>query len=642
MMGAVDDATARTGHGRFRAKAVERDLLTSQPLLGLAATVVAWSLVLLGLVRLPWLIPASSPRFPAWLDWILAGLVALAGVFWAFSLHGAVDPDWIPQGQDSWDYLNNTLGYLEPGYRGGSDFYAPLYPAVSALLAALFPIPPHECALGVTVVATGLLPMACYLFVREMAPRVVALAAAFLVPSQASVVEFVASPSAYPLTTLLVVLSLTTVIRFVWADGNRWVHGLYCGLSLALLATSSWSTLPLLLSALVAIVLVTASRAHRMRWRTFAVGGAVFVPLLCAWVLIGHTPIEPAPLETAIHMSVEDSYRLFVETAQQSPPKGRVQPPVAAGWSLEPDERVQDCGWWRPGRWDSFGHLHQVLAYLVLPKRYPAYEEQFRANSRDLTERFVKARTGIELNVLLVLTALAFLGAGYRRKGPRLFAVAITVLLGLAWLVAPVFGVMSTVPWPRYAHTFLCCAPSLAIACCALPFRLSHRRNSLWAELAWLPLIFVVVWLAYGPSAPAFWERAERSEDLVRRDHSFSSVRQVVTLARQLEAGDQVVDIAVSGSHATLAIYRGAASAELVELMGGADGGRVQPVVGGWSSGRRYLVLECAWRPLFDAPRETRVLIEALAGSSRFTPLDSCVYEDLQPESELLIETTWP
>ncbi len=599
-----------------------------RPLAVLTGTTAASALALLTLC---WLLHRrwrGAGAFPPWADLALAASVAVAGLAWAFGLQQSINPEWVPQGPDAWDYLNHTLSFLLPEYRFGSPFYAPLYPALAASWSGISGSTPHQAAIAVPLVATGLLPLASYLLLRELGPRVVALLGAWLVTLQPMTIHFLGTPSVYPVATLVTLLSVAALLRLLWAEQRRvgWALALGCGLGL-LLATA-WSGLTAILAALGIAGVSLLLEARQNRRRAALAAGSLLAPLVLSWLLLGQAPVPAAPLETAIHVSVEDHYWHFCEEAGLPHPQERVQPHPLVGWRAE--GRQHPVGWWRPGRFSSLPRLPQVLAYLVLPKSVPAHAEQFRAYLRAEAAAFLELRVGLTLAVALVLPALAFLGAGGSRW--RLAPWLLTAAAGFAFITAPLLGLLHSAPTPRYAHLFLCVGPSLLLVAAALPWRLRPATGR-FGTLLWILPGLVLAWLLAGKGPVDFAARGAKEQRYVRLTMQEAGIRGLVRMARDLEPRDQVVDLTgAGGAHAPVAVTWGRADTVLAEVTVGASGPSLLRPLPGWPHGRRFLVLDCVWdvaRAVGEHP-QGRLVLRA-RGEEHAVEVEHCVLQDLQP-----------
>lgn len=587
------------------------------------------------LVGWSWLRPREAGvGEPPWLQPAILVLLAAGGVAWALWLRSSLNPEWLPVGQDAWDFLSYPLSYLDPELGSRTDTRHPLAPWLAVRLYQLSGLGLHQAVLLITVVATGLLPLVVYLLVRPLAPWPVALVGALLATLQPLVIGYATQPSVYPFAAVLRLACLALVLALARVRGPTWPAALALGAVLGALMGTVLSSLPtLLVCGGAAVGLVGWRVAWQRRWWDLTALPALLLPIVAAWILLAPTAHERSCLEGSTHAVAMQEYRSFMWEHGHEVPEPGLQPPDGVGWSLE--DRLHDWGWWKVGSPDALTRLPQIARYFTGSTRAPAQARAFGEHLAGAATEMVRQETGAAVVPLVVLVILAFAGftrgSGRHRWLPWLLAV----LAGVACLLPPVKSAFELAPRPRYLYELVACTPALLLAGVVAPLRLLRKRG--WAAPAWpwlllVPAVAAAWWFGGYDALPA---RAQARLQDERNQRATHPLRQVAALAEGLQPGDRVVDLAESCAHGPAAMLWHRA-----EVVGGpvlrlpSHGAALAALEPG---ARRFFVLDCAWIPEISYEPERDAVVKALSGSPRIRRHTRCILEDREPERPLVL-----
>jgi hypothetical protein len=525
----------------------------------------------------------TRPISTLWADLLTVVLLAAAGLTIVSAVHHAMDPRWLPMGQDWREFVLLALDIQSGGAHLPVPQRYPFYPWLAVQLAQLQGLPVHQGLMQLSLLCAGLMPAALYTWGVQLTRRPVAVTGALLSLFIPTIIAILGPPTDYLMHALIhtAVLSAGTAALL---RGGPWRFTGW-GLSLAALMAVTMKSLPVLLMAaplgLLGLLLAARRRPRRAAWS--AIG--LVLPGLLIWQL--YSGIQRWVLEA--YTLDYNVYRTQVVVALSH---GRTTVfPDDLGWHHSDEKRM---GYWGVGRPQAWQNLPKTLQFLT---RGPAENLP-----RDL--RYQSAVQGLAKAVRLPSPAWLGLGLlGILAVGSRGRVRRTGRLLGLAWvggmMGAHLLGLSSTLYIARYALVLLVPLPLLLLGGGAwllerlLPAALRpHDRP--W----WLLLISTGLVVGLSPQAPGIQQMMDKAtpeagELSLDVHESFWDWRD------SLQPTDQVVDLT---ENLILADLVATHTRRVITVKTETTDVRLRP----HREGRRYLVLpgclrmgtpERVWRP---------------------------------------------
>lgn len=526
---------------------------------------------------------------------IAGGLVVAAAVVFVRA-HAAINPDWVPRGQDNQDYLAcvSSLRWSEPELWSRARY--PFYPAVVAGLGAGLGVPVARVAMGVALACSALVPAAAYALGRACAPRPVALAGALLTFNLYSHRWMVGMPTDYPLAAAVCALALASVVVAVREGGAT-----RAGLAGAVLAADLLITPKSLPMLVLGVAALAASATLRREPRALLAAG---LPLAAAWMAFARLGRPIFSLEWNV-LAVQRAEGWYDAAAFP-----------AVGWG--PDSPPDHAGYWVPGTTRALAHLPDVARFLL----HPPVRVMSAAERLDVFVPRLSAELSLTgLSGLLALALVGALGAG--RGSTRAFGAVAAGFAGAA-VAAHLWGLSSAPYTERYALPMAVTVPGLMLAAAALPVRSEGARS--WAAFA--PLLLAVAWVL-GPSPGAFGARAMTTVTERWVHGKPPPIAAIRTLDSALQPGDAVVD-ATDTRLVRALLDRQPVSVTLAPTQPQPAGLALQ--FGADAAPHRYLVLDCVNQGELDPASPLARLQADLDADPRFARLDTCIYADQQPD----------
>ncbi len=557
---------------------------------------------------------AVRPALRRSVELLLPALILAWGLALALRVQGTANPQGLPIANDLHEYLGFVVHWLDPELGYVPPFRYPLWAWLAARTAQGAELAPYAAAMGLGLVAAGLLPVALYALARQLAPAGVAFAAALLVGTLPAFQHQMGAPSDYMLSTTLGVLALASA---AWAllRGGWLPHGA-AGLTLALNMACSYRAFTTTVLALALLALGLAWRAWKERPTVLLHGLAVAIPLVAMWWIYGHYH-HAVSLETAVMV-------VHQHMAQhRGASVGWLDYPIS-GAALEPTG-----GSWVVGQPGALRGLPWTLAFLLDASRVGG---RFGLDWAQLVPYLRHALSWSWLGwlVLAVPAGLAA-GAWTRRPGNKLphvlAAVLVLAVTGLA------LGSLRSLPQAyRYFLPSLVLLPTLALCGAAALLRPATPRARA-APLLGLPVALLAAVLV-APTLPlgqAMSGAAMAHHYSVPQDTPPSNRRgsqAMLALANIVGPDDQVVDL-------THARFSTAFMLDRVELL---HTPLRTDAPSPWAlelppraEGRRFLFDVCFGN--MDAPMQPvrEQLMTALEADPRWERWGPCAFQDLEP-----------
>jgi hypothetical protein len=566
--------------------------------------------------RLPEAQLAVRSRLRLTVELALPAVLVAWGLLQAFRVQATGNPQGLPLANDLHEYLGFVVHWIEPRLGYVPPFRYPLWAWLAARVATGAQIAPYAAAMGLSLVAAGLLPLALYTLARQLAPAGVAFAAAMLVGAMPAWLHQVGAPSDYMLGTTLATFALATT---AWAllRGGWLAHGA-AGVCLALSMACSYRAFTTTLLALAVLGLALAWRAWKERPSVLLQGLAVLAPLAVLWWVYGHfrgaVSLETAVMVVHQHMA---QHRGATLGWLDYPISGPTMERTGGSWIVGQPGALRGLPWTVAFLWDAAGvggRLGKSWTQLT------PYLRHFLALARPLW---------------LILGLPACLAAGAwsaRRPGwpPRLLAVlliATTAALGLASL-------KSLPAAYRYALQALALLPTLTLCGAAALLRPALPRAQA-APMMGLPVALLALLLTT-PGSGLPLARAMDGAELITHNtpppdeprSNRAGFRALLGLAALVSPGDQVVDLSHAGFAATALLGR-------VDLqprpLRGEPGQPWRLYLQPHQGGKRFIFDACFGN--MDPPMQPvhDQLWQRIDGDPRFERWGPCAVEDTRP-----------
>lgn len=537
-------------------------------------------------------------------------LLAGAGMAIVSGLHTAMDPRWLPMGQDWREFILLALDIQSGGAHLPVPQRYPFYPWLAIQLAHAQGLPLYLGLMQLSLISAGLVPAALYTLGVQLTRRPVAITGAVLSLFIPTVVAILGPPTDYLLHGLIHVLCLSAGTAAL-LRGGRW-RFLGWGLSLGLLMAVTMKSLPVLLIAaplaLVALGLSLKRAPRRTGWSALA----MVLPGLLIWQIYAGQKrwvLEAYTLDYNVYRTQVVVARSFGRTTQM---------PTDLGWHPTDEKRM---GYWGVGRAGAWQNLPRTLRFLA---RGPA-------QNLPRALRFQSAAEGLARAVRLphpgwlVLALFGILAVGSRGQPPRMGrALALVWVAGMT--AAHLMGLMSTLYIPRYALVLLLPLPLLLLGGGAwvlerlVPTHQRHHDRP-W----WLLLVGTAVAIGLGKTAPGAMEMVSKSTPEAN-ELSLNVHEPFWNWRDGLTPQDEVVDLTENLIISDLVQGTGA---RVITVKSETTDIRLRP----HGSGRRFLVLpgclnmgtsERVWSPHDSAP-------------DRLAPIWTHLVEDTAPDTPLRV-----
>jgi len=578
-------------------------------------------------VVLRWWAPRLWAPSATRVDVLLTGLLVVAGCGYAFWLHQAINPSWLPFGEDWWDFVNRVgelraLGGDEHAACSSPNRYL-LFPTLGLLASSVAGTVVTGC-IAVSVTVAGLIPAALYLLGRQLAPAPWALAGAITALHCPALLDNLGPPSDYLLMALLLILCLAAGLAAVRRGGaarfGAW------GVCLALLLGCSPQSLITLLWMVPAAGVALALHHRgplRDGWRPVL---ALTAPLVAMWLAYAVVPVEVAPLEGIVQRvqqemgAVVERDRAFAAEGGTVTPAGDDEPAAEPGLAE---------GSWRPGRLGALWGLPRTVKTLASLSGSPVPMET-RAS---ILARGIRAQLPFPAWSLgLALFALVGVATGQRgeQRARRWFAAMVCVGLLLAFVGSQLTGLAGTI-WlaetnaaktfpSRYAAPLLLVLPCLILAGAGWAVTRLAPAEARGRGLAGLPLLtYLVLFMALASGGWSVADTLDRARQRAesRAENVGPGWRAVLT---PLGAGRDVELVNFANVCEIRALFHrsqqlGAAAAPMVELAP--------------SSGERLVVQPCVFSQVARPP------LWMPASPERLEELGPCVHLDREPDRPL-------
>ena len=469
----------------------------------------------------------SRPVTPLGKDLLTVGLLAVAGIAVVNAIHMAMDPRWLPMGQDWREFVLLALDIQSGGAYLPVPQRYPLYPWLAVQLSEAQGLPLHLGLMQLSLLSTGLIPAALYTLGIQLCRRPVAVTGALLSLAIPTIIAILGPPTDYLLHGLIHVLCLSAGTAAL-LRGGPWRYTGW-GLSLAALMAVTMKSLPVLLMAaplaLVGLGLSMRKDVKRTGW--CALG--LVLPGLLLWQLY-------AGVDRWVQEAYTLDYNVYRTQVVVARSHGRTTTfPADLGWHPTDEKQM---GYWGVGRKDAWTNLPKTLQFLL---RGPSHNLPQDLRFQSATQGLAKALR-LSSPAWLGLAVLGIVAVGRRGK-----VELMARLLGLGWvtgmMAAHFLGVMSTLYIARYALVVLLPLPLLLLGGAAWMLELlipKHRRDH--DRPWWLLLVATGLAIGLSPQAPGMAqmlkkETPEAMELSLNVHEAFWDWRDSLT------AEDQVIDL---------------------------------------------------------------------------------------------------
>ena len=544
-------------------------------------------------------------------DLLTVVLLALAGITIVSAVHHAMDPRWLPVGQDWREFVLLALDIQSGGAHLPVPQRYPFYAWLAVQLAELQGLAVHQGLMQLSLLCAGLMPAALYTWGIQLTRRPVAVTGALLSLFIPTIIAILGPPSDYLMHALIhtAVLSAGTAALL---RGGPWRFTAW-GLSLAALMAVTMKSLPVLLMAapLGLAGLLLAARASRKRAAWSTIG--LILPGLLIWQLY-------SGIQRWVQEAYTLDYNVYRTQMVVALSHGRNTVfPADLGWHLSDEKRMGYWGVGRPGAWQN---LPKTLEFLT---RNPA-DNLPRALRYQSTAQGLAKAVRLPSPAWLGLGLFGILAVGSRGQKVRRAGR----LLGLAWvggmMGAHLLGLSSTLYIARYALVLLVPLPLLLLSGGAwllerlLPAALRPHDRPWWLLLIGTGLVVGLSSQAPGIQQMMDKDTPEASELSMDVHESFWDWRD------GLLPTDQVVDLT---ENLILADLVSTHTRQVITVKSETTDIRLPPHRGG----RRYLVLpgclrmgtsERVWRPHEADP-------------DRLQTVWTLLVEDLTPDKALRV-----
>jgi hypothetical protein len=454
-------------------------------------------------------------------------LLAAAGLLIVSAIHTAMNPRWLPMGQDWREFILLSLDIQSGGAYLPVPQRYPAYPWLAIQLAQAQGLPLHLGLMQLSLISAGLIPAALYTLGVQLTRRPVAITGALLSLFIPTIIAILGPPTDYLLHGLVHTLCLSAGTAAL-LRGGPWRMTAW-GISLAMLMAVTMKSLPVLLMAAPLAVLGLFLTARRSRTgAAWSLVGLV-LPGLMIWQLY-------SGLQRWVGDAYTLDYNVYRTQVVVARSHGRTTTfPADLGWHPTDEKQM---GFWGVGRAGAWTNLPKTLAFLARgPDHNLPQDLRLQSASTGLAEA-----TRLPGASWLVLALLGILQVGSQGR-PMPWGR----LLGTTWVVgmtaAHFMGLMSTLYIARYALVLLLPLPLLLLGGGAWlldRFIPAHHRDH--DRPWWLLLVGSALAVLTGQSPPGIQpmldkQTPEALELSLNVHESFWDWRDSLT------AQDQVIDL---------------------------------------------------------------------------------------------------
>ena len=548
---------------------------------------------------------------PPWLDVALVVVLLIIGAATVQALHALANPGWSPFDRDWYELWTSASSFIDSEqYPSVANRY-PLYPWLGFSWARMTDQPVCQALMQLALLFAGLLPAVLFLAGRHLAPRPVAFAASLLPLHCQALLNALGVPSEQVLNVVLWIACVGAGSAALQRGGRA--RFLVFGTCLALYMASAPAAL-IQLTLAVPLAVVGIAWHGRARVLRAAQATVLFaLPLIVAWQAVGRLDWDLLSLERIVYTAQ------WSEAAQYG-----YDVPLPAGF--DETALVHEHGHWRVGDIDALRHLPETYAFFL---GEDVGNVPLQVRRRSVVEGLVDplpAPFDSPGTLLLLVPACMALGSMQLRRGTlpwRCIPRGLVLVYGASSLAVHLRGLVGTMYVERYALAMAALLPMLlvggAVAVARWPGRPRWRR----AGLPWWPLAAVL--LAYHSFGDAELGRA----DALAHAESLADQRAVHPLYGLLHiryATGLVVVVDLSGA------------TQVPSLVRRTDGSypnltydtRFAACEDGTAC-RRFLLLPCLFEPTRSVPWEADL------APARYRAIGPCIYEDLDPQQELLL-----
>jgi len=501
-------------------------------------------------------------------DLITVALLAAAGILIVSAIHSAMNPRWLPMGQDWREFVLLSLDIQSGGAYLPVPQRYPFYPWLAVQLAEAQGMPLHLGLMQLSLLSAGLIPAALYTWGVQLTRRPVAIAGALLSLFIPTIIAILGPPTDYLMHGLIHLLCLSAGTAALLRGGIWRFSG--WGLSLAALMAVTMKSLPVLLMAapLGLVGLALAARKNRKQAAWGALG--LILPGLLLWQLY-------AGLQRWVQEAYTLDYNVYRTQVVVARSHGRATTfPSDLGWHETDEKRM---GHWGVGRSGAWQNLPKTLSFLA---RGPEHNLPADLRFQSATEGLAKAMR-LSGAGWLGLAILGIFAVGSRGKVTRSGRA-----LGLAWVggmtAAHLLGLMSTLYIARYALVLLLPLPLLLLGGGAWVLeRLVPEHHRHHDRPWWLLLLGCALAVGLSPEAPGVQEMVDKATPEAM-ELSLNVHEEFWDWRDSLTAEDQVVDLTENLIVADLVATR---TQQVLTVKSDTTDIRIRPHIGG----RRFLVL---------------------------------------------------